>query len=164
MRERDYGFSGQYGMSKISTEHWWGIKLFPKELYQFTNNPDDPLTYRSFNGVLYRIGASFPTDKGSVPPVARLFIRPTAYERAYAFHDYGYRYGGLFQSRGGCGAGYVFVPMSRLEVDLLLRETILNSGGSWAAAEAVYRGVRVGAGGPWKRYRANDLIREGGEK
>ena len=164
MRLRDRGFTGDYGMSKISTEHWWGIPIFPKELYQFTNNPDDPLTYRAVNGTLYRTGTSFQTDKGSVPPFIRIFIRPSAYERSYAFHDYGYKHGGFFQSRGGVDAGYVFVPMSRLEVDRLLREMIVASRGCRATAAIVYAGVRIGAGRAWENYRANDFANERGKK
>jgi len=157
MRARDYGFSGDYGMKRIDTAHWFGLRIFPKDLFLFTDNPADPLTYRAFDSTLYRPGATLETDKGSIPPFLRIFIRPSAYERAYIMHDYGYRHGGFLVQKIGENPGFVFVRMSRQEIDLLLREMILNSGGSRTKASAVYAGVKIGSGPAWRRHRAAEI-------
>ena len=142
------GFSGTY---ELRPDHWQG-GMFGKQLYEFTNDARDPLTYEDTNGNLIRPDRHTTTDLGSVPRVlqARLpgWFAKDRWTAAYIYHDDAYSSGGWWFAVEG---GWEFRKIERKMADKYLRQMIRDLGGSWGNAAAIYWGVRLGGFRAWDK-------------
>ena len=144
------GFSGKY---KLVPDGWDG-KIFGKEMFEFTNDPHDPLTFA--DDILIRPDNHFRTDMGSVPRTLQ-FIAPRwfnrfRYPQSYILHDSGYSHHGHWVAANG--SDWHFVKMTRKQVDDLLYDMIIAEGGSHANARTIWLGVRLGGRGAWGKAKS----------
>jgi len=144
------GFSGKYS---LDPDHWQG-GMFGKQIYEFNNDPVDPLTYCA--GVrIIRPDQHFLTDMGSVPKtlqyIAPKWFAKDRFPKAYIFHDSGYKHGGHWLAVKG---GWRFFKMTRQMVDELLLDMIIAEGGGEIAANLIYAGVRSGGWLAWRHRKA----------
>lgn len=140
------GFSGTY---ELKPYKW--CKKKKRQLYEFTNDPQDPLTYHAHNGFLIRPDQHQITDMGSVPLLLQAFI-PSWFSKdrwlaAFIYHDDAYQnHGWWFAVHGG----WKFRQASRKTADKMLYQMVRVLGGSKANAWAIYAGVRIGGKKAWK--------------
>lgn len=141
------GFAGTYALDP----HHWDGGWFGKQIFEFTNNPDNPLTCE-LRGNLYRPDNHFFTDMGSVPKALQLlcpkWFAKDRYPLSYIYHDSAYRHGGHWVAAPG---NWHFIPMTRKQVDNVLREMIILEGGGRANARTIWLGVRAGGWASWKK-------------
>jgi len=81
---------------------------------------------------------SIPLTLQSLIPV---WFAKDRFPKSYIFHDSGYKNGGHWMMIDGA---WLFVPMTRREIDDLLHDMILAEGGSDSAANTIWAGVRAG--------------------
>lgn len=121
-----------YSLFKLRDERY--AFLFSKAIYEFTLDPDDPLTYTFPDGRRLRPDRHCETDMGSTPHLLRLFFPKDRFLLSYIFHDSAYRHGGLFMAKP-TSCIFEFVEMTRKQKDLFLLYAMRAEGG-W----------------PWDRY------------
>lgn len=140
------GFSGTY---ELRPDHWEG-GLFGRQIYEFTNDPSQPLTYEDGNTNLIRPDRHTFTDLGSVPKLlqARLpgWFAKDRYCPAYIFHDDAYARGGWWFAVAG---GWEFRKITRKQADQYLWQMCRDLGAGRANAYAIYVGVRMGGWASW---------------
>ena len=141
-------FTGTYELKQYK----WVGGMFGKQLYEFINDDDFPLTYEDANTNLIRPDNHLITDMGSVPKIlqARLpgWFAKDRYLKAYIFHDSCYSLGGLWFAIKG---GWEFRKLTRKQADLYLRDMVRVLGGGKCNAWAIYAGVRMGGWASWKK-------------
>ena len=140
-------FSGKYTLDPGGWDGGW----FGKEMFEFTNDDADPLTYANAKGQIIRPDHHFRTDMGSVPRTLQSLL-PWWFDRfrfpkSYIFHDSGYKHGGHWFAVTG---GWAFKSLTRRCVDDFLHEMILAEGGSTANARTIWAGVRMGGRFSWQ--------------
>lgn len=93
------------------------------------------------------VEAGFKTDLDSVPriPLAYWLTKNVSVTGAVV-HDWLYRKGHI---KGN--------PITRKEADQIFRDVMEEEGVSWWRRALIYRGVRIGASGPWDKYRDEEL-------
>lgn len=106
-------------------------------IYEYTADAERPLTMVLADGTEIQPDKHFETDMGSVPLRIQALpgglFQKDRWLAAYILHDSGYSHGGLWVRRPGEGA-FHFEPMTKAQVDDLLRTGILILGGpSWNA-------------------------------
>lgn len=124
-----------------------------------THAVTSPGVYQTAAGGTVYIYVGFTTDGASVPRALWWLYPPFGddYENAAVLHDYLYRHAtqrlesGGFEYYGSDG-GHI----SRAEADALMREVMEVDGFRRTGRAVVYRSVRVGGGGAWRRYRAEE--------
>lgn len=134
----------------LEEDHWQRACGIPyKLIYEFTLEPDSPLTYISADGTAYQPDRHFLTDMGSVPRTAQLLI-PKDRFRGFYLHDSAYRHKGLW-IKLPTEKHFYFVRMSRREADDLLYEMCLaDPEPAWhATARAIWLAVRAGGWAGW---------------
>lgn len=146
-----------YHDTKLYDRYWLWF-LFPTAIYHFELDRVAPLAYVTpETGWLYRPNASFDSDRGSVPSFASILTAPDTFLVSYYMHDSGCRFGGLWVSKDG-GTTWLWMDMTREQMDRLLWHMVRAEGGNQCQADAIYAGVRVGAflgigGQPTGSYR-----------
>ena len=125
------------------------LLIFFRKLWEYTEDPADPLTYHKPNGARIRACKHMITDMGSVPLSTQMFISKDGYLKSYIIHDSGYEEQGLWVARPGSDE-FKFVHLSRLIVDDLLRACIRAQGGNGFVRNLIHRAVRIGGGKVWK--------------
>lgn len=88
------------------------------------------------------VPANFVTDMNSTPRIVWWWFPKTEFAQAGIVHDWLYRY-----PHG----------RTRQQCDEIHERILLLSGCRPSKAKAAYYGIRVGAGGTWDRYRAEDV-------
>jgi len=136
-----------YKLPKIRDK--WRFGIFPKAIYEFTLDEDDPLTFVDTDGTRIQPDRHLAeTDMGSVPWLAQLAIPKDRFLLSFLFHDSAYKHHGLYFAVAGSDL-FVFVPLSRKEVDDLLRQMCGAEGAWYQTRAAVYSAVRVGGWASW---------------
>ncbi len=169
MTPRANYFAGRFRLDPIydkqgcqAKKHWlwWRVPL-----WEFTNDPDDPLTYRDGDGTDYQPDRHYLTDGGSIPPplwgLGVLQLSPWAFPRPYSFHDCGFQYGGLYVRRPA-GIAFVFERMTRQALNALLCRMIRADGGTPFDAGAVGAGLAIGSRFAWDEKRQAKARRAAG--
>ena len=140
------GFSGTYS---LDPHHWEG-GFWGKQIFEFTNNPTNPLTCE-LKGTMYRPDNHFFSDLGSVPKSLQTLLpkwfAKDRYPLSYLYHDSGYKHGGHWVAAPG---DWHFIKMTRKQVDNILREMIILEGGGKANARTIWLGVWAGGWASWK--------------
>lgn len=120
---------------------------------------DAPLRFRhctasySHGSHVYMVRTGFRNDLASVPLLLRSLAPPWQQSaRAGVLHDMLYRFGG-YQLAGGV----VIVSMPRKRADSIFRDALRSEGVGRIRSWAMYRAVRLFAGGVWRRYRSGEL-------
>lgn len=134
-----------------------------KTIYGFQLNLEHPLTFHTPDNLrLQPDRHEDETDFGSIPYLLQVIFPKDQFPLTYFFHDSGYRHGGLWTagpdpaSRGYAGTRdveFVFVKMTRLELDRLLKSTIRVEGGRLHERVMIYLAVRGFGGKSWRKYR-----------
>jgi hypothetical protein len=144
------GFSGTY---ELKPYQWQG-GMFGKQLYEFTNDLGNPLTYADKNGNIIRPDQHQITDMGSVPSTLQYWMpkwfAKDRYLPGFLFHDDSYKNNGWWFA---CPGGWEFRKITRKQADLYLRQMIIDLGGSAGNATAIYWGVRLGG---WRAWGKNE--------
>jgi hypothetical protein len=142
-------------------------KMWPRQIYLFRQDLQDPLTYHSTNGVQLRPKNEMETDLGSVPVVFQLVIAKDQFIYSYFLHDSGYEDHGMWMS---CvverfrhrphwlpreadtvtGIAWHFVPMEQWQVDGMLHDCVGAEDGMAFHRQAIWRAVRAGGRGAWE--------------
>jgi len=136
-----------YRLDKIRDDPY--LWIFTKAMYEFTLDPDKPLTYVTPNGTRLQPDRHLAeTDMGSIPLTLQIFIPKDRFLKSFMFHDSGYNHGGLYMAPVGSNQ-FVFAPMSRSEVDNLLWFMVGAENGNIAQRAVIYRGVRLGGWASW---------------
>ena len=108
------------------------------------------LVYETMRGEYITVPCGFITDLASIPRMLRALIPVNGYHRAgAAVHDFLYKEGGYPLT----GSEQSYQPLSRKRCDKIFLEAMKESGVSRWKRKAMYRAVRIGAGGVWKKYR-----------
>lgn len=81
---------------------------------------------RKYDGVR-KIVARLLTDMGSIPKILQFLIPKDKYLLSFFFHDSAWEHGGIWYCYPGCDT-FVFVEMSRMESNKLLKEMVLVEG------------------------------------
>jgi hypothetical protein len=133
-----------YACTKVADKRW-GL-VWDKSIYRAVMNAVNPLTFRDVEGILYRTGASFLTDLGSIPVCWQGLphLSKDQWLLGYLFHDFGCGAGGMYQSFDS-GKTWIFVKMNREQCDNMLYVMVGALGGGWLSRHAVWCGVRAGA-------------------
>lgn len=100
------------------------------------------------------IPAPFVFDFASVPRIFWVFLDPVGLLLVgSAFHDFGYRYGGLFFAKKGSKNKWVFVPYGKTELDIIF-ERITEDVNDMKIMACIAR-IAVGIGGyfAWRKQR-----------
>ena len=100
-----------------------------------------PIVYHSPGGILYRIGHTFLSDRGTIPFGVRWLFPPDSYLPGFYFHDFGCSSGGLYVSYDA-GKTWTFIPMTRAEIDDLLYLMVGALGGGVIVRHLIWSGVR----------------------
>lgn len=119
-------------------------KIPAHELYEFTLDARNPLTYRLLDGTMITPNKHMITDMASIPLILQ-WIPCFQKDRYIAplFHDSAYKDKGIW-------ADGKFYPMSRAEADALLFE-ILDSENAKVVKYAYWLAVRIGGGFSWNK-------------
>lgn len=161
-RSRQFGyFTGSYDLYKLRDEPrypelnkyiliGWFTKYLTKAIYEFKNDPMDPLTYHAPDGRCYRPKDKMETDMGSVPAILQPLVPKDRYIQSFLVHDSGYEDGGLFVSAIGQGDGFAFVILSRNGLDRLLQKGVGAEGGVAFQRNAIYDAVNLFGWTVWK--------------
>ena len=138
-----------YELDKVRSERY--MLIFPKAIYEFNLDEREPLTLVLDTGYMMQPDRHMAeTDMGSIPvPLQPLFPKDE-FLLSYLFHDSGYKHGGLYVRKPG-DADYVFNVMSRDDIDKLLRFMIKTEGGGAIKRALIYRAVRIGGSGSFKK-------------
>jgi hypothetical protein len=108
-----------------------------------------PVLWVDRNGWIWKTPNAFYTDQGSVPWVASALVSKDRFIGFY-FHDAAYRDHGLMCDKGD-GRGFVFVELTRSEVDAMLYDQCLSDPDpAWQfTAGVVWSAVRSGGWMSW---------------
>ena len=142
------GFSGTYD---LRPSHWqggmWGVQI-----YEFQNDPRDPLTYEDSKGNLIRPDRHFYTDLASTPRTLQMlfpaYFAKDRFPMSAIMHDSSYLHNGDFFAVAG---GWEFRELTRRQADNLLYEMCIAEGLNKTNACLVWLGVRIGGSSAWKR-------------
>lgn len=138
----------------------WGFRwsLFPMQIYEFTLDRVNPLTYVDKDGGRWQPDRHMFSDRASVPNFAHSIIDPGCIERPGWLHDSGYEDEGLYYCPPN-GSLFEFRSMSRNELDTLLRWMALadvppdsKNDVTESEAQAVYLAVYAGGWVPWNSH------------
>lgn len=137
---------GQWDLSDVQREKWGRIWI--KTSYVFNIRPLRPLTLVCGN-MMFQPDRHFRSDGGSIPiPLQGLPGYGPFDSDHYFFHDSGYTFHGLYV-RVADTEQYVYCPLSRWEMDRLLRLGRINDGLRLTAAWAIWWAVRMGGAKRW---------------
>ena len=140
------GFSGTYELKPTKWIGGWR----GKQLYEFANDANNPLTYEDAQGNLIRPDQHQTTDLGSVPKIMQWicpkYFAKDRYIPGYVYHDDAYQNHGWWYAKKG---GWNFRKVTRKQADIYLRQMVMDLGGSKGNAWAIYMGVRIGGGKSW---------------
>ena len=135
------GFDDRERKVKYAFDH-----CFPTTLYHVRADKIAPVAWVDCEGNIWTFNRSFWSDRGSVPSFLHFLCEPDTFLIEFYFHDAAGRFKGLYKNG-------VFHPLTRLECDTMLRQWILDGGGTQWQADGIYYGVRAGArlgiGGNW---------------
>ena len=149
----NHGLNGEfkgYCIDDLPQTFWLGI--FPKRLtYHVIMAKDQPLYFVDHLGRKFTTRREYESDFASIPPPFDRIWSPSEFRRSGMIHDDGCKNEGLWQIMD-LGV-QVFVPMTRLEMDVLMEEMacceckLLGKGKvfTWITKHCVYAGVRIGA-------------------
>lgn len=112
----------------------------------------------------YRTDFQFDCDFGSIPEPFQevtldgsLKLSPLDFKASYGIHDNGYDKGGLWvRDPAHPGSDWVFVAMTRVQIDVVLLWGLSAEDANNATLQAVYRAVRAGGGFAWRNHRKAD--------
>ena len=108
--------------------------------------------YKSIDLYVVDVPVGFECDGASIPRFFWRLIGPPwgEYARAAVLHDYLYRFGRI--------DGKV---ITRKRADQIFYDAMIDVGVYPLKAWAMYQAVRLGAGGPWSKYRKVEQAKEG---
>lgn len=142
-------FSGTFSL-KYSKSIMRGS--LPVSLFDFTNDPCDPLTFHAETGKLYRPASSFSEfDFGSVPRITQSIVSPLCATRSFVFHDSSFLNHGMWVSYD-CGKSWQFLLLSQHEVNHWLYRMMNVEGNPEARCWAAFEGVQIGGSDIWKSH------------
>ena len=139
------GFGYNLDFETHST-NWAGMQT---PIYRCWLDADHPLQFRMKDGTVLRTTDGFPTDGGSVKPIAAQLWIPKDRFIGFLFHDDIYQHGGCWRKRPGCD--WEWVRLSRAQADELLRMMCRCDPvpcGAWKSG-LVWAGVRIGGWVAW---------------
>ena len=124
---------------------------------------DDPRRWVHESGWEYALETPVVSDGGSTPGIARERCKEWAdldpfgtFIDEFLFHDAGYKWAGCWV-RKDANSEWVWVPLTRAQVDTLLFQQMPSSGGRRGESNAVFRAVRLFAGRAWRAHRRRGL-------
>jgi len=133
---REYGYFRNPDGYDLRPTRWIKILGIPyKQEYEFSLlNP--AVEWVDTEGNVWRTGAVFSTDMGSIPRLVQLAIPKDRFIGFY-FHDFGYRLGYLYRNGAIC-------KLSRRQIDGMLHDMILSDPepGYAATADVIWAAVR----------------------
>lgn len=156
-------YRGFYTAKQIGTmnKRFLGITYRRVPVFSAVLDPDLPSRFFDYEtGLEFRPDMVVSTDWGSVPWTAQKILKkwlrlfPEAFKDAYLHHDGGYILGGMWVRRAG--GPWVFVHMTRAQIDALLWAGLGANGANKAERLAIVAGVRVGGWAPWGNYRKRE--------
>lgn len=105
----------------------------------------------------YRVPVPFIFDFASVPIIFWPILNPTGVLLVGSvFHDYGYRYGGLYIQYPKENK-FTFRVMSRGELDQLFEDITIEANGMKYLAKAAKWAVKVGGAYTWRQNKKKNL-------
>ena len=131
----------RYGYTLVKTGESRGFLWWRRTEYEFTLDPDAPMTFAHAEGCYIQPDRHGWTDMGSIPEPLQVLIPKDRYLDSYILHDSACREKGLYFSSTLAGP-FVFAPMDSKAVHRLLHECILAEGGGRLEAWLIYRAVR----------------------
>ena len=141
-----------YTLIKVRDDHSGLIGTIA--IYEFTLDYLEPLTFCYPDGGKIQPDQHLAeTDLGSVPRWIQPLIPKDRFLLSFLMHDSGYKHHGLYVAGKG-GGKFMFQPMTRQQVDELLRQWVGAEGGNWLQRSLIYRAVRLGGGSPWRQASA----------
>lgn len=156
-----------------SMRHTWltrfiFTRLLPREIYEFRQDPMNPLTFHAPNGVLVRPKERMETDFGSVPRLFQFFIEKDQFPFSFFLHDSAYEDHGLYcctmtlflsgetppwlpaTADMPSGIEWRFLAMTREQSDAMLGWTVGAEDGLLFHRRMIWAAVKVGGRGPWE--------------
>ena len=113
-----------------------------RKRWEFQLDKRTPLQFVGNDQTRWETDRHFVTDLGSIPAFLQWMFNPAEYTLAFLFHDSGCIHKGMFRKDASM-AEFIFLPMTRAEIDGMLRDLIRAEGGSWLHAWQIYLGVRA---------------------
>jgi hypothetical protein len=134
-------------------ERIWPLPWRKRILVNYQVDIANPPTFLDNCGRMIRGDQHIHSDGGTIPPFATWLtgISPGDFKPAFYFHDLGYRCEGFWFWTFGA---WVFIRLTREQIDSLLYEMLRAAGASVWQAEVIYNGVRVGGGFAWNHHAA----------
>jgi len=125
-------------------------------LFDFHNDPTNPITWNDASGVRWRPGRTFTKfDFGSVPFLLQGIVSPICAPSAFAFHDSGY----TFRAMWRVNPDWTETPvaMEREQVDQFLFDIMLFETQSRYLANKAWIAVHAAGGLVWNSHTAEPL-------
>lgn len=162
-------FTGKYkSLDKIRDEERWSFLkgtflegILTTTIWEFTNDPERPLTYHMPNGIEIQPDRHYETDLGSVPAVLQPLMANSRFLRSFLLHDSGYEYKGLWcRDRAEAALeeadpkfewmpfvpvvdSFTYITFSRYQIDRLLYYMIGAEGGNGAQRYTAFHAVNA---------------------
>jgi hypothetical protein len=115
--------------------------IFTKAIFEFTSDPNAPITFEDSNYNQWRTNNHFFTDWGSIPIILQPIIPKDIY-LGYLFHDSGYGEHGLWIKK--CGKNnFEFKELTIKEVNELLYQMMMSQNAWKITATTVYDTLQV---------------------
>ena len=187
-----YGFwTGKYRCYKLRNElryQWMSCcavlraigTTFPRIIWKFENDPQDPLRYTTPTGIQIRF-RDMETDFGSVPLIFQWLIQAAQFLLSFLLHDYGYWQNGVFMRRLAMTETvpdetrklfsflddlpilyeqWGFVTMTQAQVDRLLFCGVGSEGGNAMQRTEIYTAVNLAGWAVWKTRVTGEPLHE----
>lgn len=141
-------FTGKYKLdpNPIGTVRRWKLLWRePVAVYDFTNDPDDPLTFWLSETEWIRPFRHFDKcDFGSVPLILQGLVSPTCAPRSFILHDSGYEFHAWWTPRG-------MEKITQSQMDDALYTMARAEGCNKVLAGKIWAGVRAGGWTTWPK-------------
>jgi len=132
-----------YDLDKIRDDKYL-LGLTTKAIYEFRLKKSKPMTLILADGTRVQPDRHLAeTDMGSIPLSLQFFFPKDRFLLSYILHDSGYHHHGLYVKKPGRKV-YRFTPMTKGEIDELLRISIEAEGGGIVRRNIIYRAVQAG--------------------
>lgn len=125
---------------------------FPVPIFDFINDPVDPLTFHCADGTRFRPASRFAGyDHGSVPGRAQSVVPATCATRSFVFHDSSFGNHGHWVSRNR--GPFLFESLKFHETNHLMLRMMNVEGNPVRRCWVAFEGVQVGGGETWRDHK-----------